>query len=110
MIEEKAAVCSTEIEKKLPESVTNVIPRATMPVIEAARTTIKMLSTVRNCGVVRPPASRIRHTASPTLAGATSLRQSRLARGGGPSSEAASAAPMTSGLTSPPGPTGGSRL
>src|SRR3954470_12949211 len=47
-IDESAAVCSTEREKKLPEIVTNVIPSATIPVIDAARTMIRKLSTVRN--------------------------------------------------------------
>ena len=47
MIEQNAAVCSTESEKKLPVSVTNVMPRATIPMIEAARTTMRRLSTVR---------------------------------------------------------------
>ena len=38
---------ATESEKKLPVIVTNVVPRATIPMIAPERTTFRRLSTVR---------------------------------------------------------------
>ena len=43
----KAAVCATESEKKLPVIVTNVVPRATIPMIAPERTTLRRFSTSR---------------------------------------------------------------
>jgi hypothetical protein len=58
------------------------MPTAAMPVIDAARMTMSMLSTVRNAGVVAPPTVSTTITASATEAGTTSFRRSTFASKG----------------------------
>ena len=80
-----AAVWATDREKKLPVIVTNVMPRATVPMIAAARRMFSRFSTPRNPGVAVTPKMNRATVPMRASAGTRRLRPKRLPKDGAPS-------------------------